>query len=234
MAIEAVIAVVKEVAVKTVEATVQVAEKTSEVVGTLEQAIEKLPEQVGRATEAEQLPNELTEVFEPNTSFEIDGVIYETNDAGIVYKIDGELVEVVDLEELLNAYFQDLKNYSECSETILDKPFDVSDLKKRTPEENAEMREEFNDNKAQLKREWEEINHRPWPKYKEDVYSANGNLIRKAGSDYDAHHIQPLGMGGKNEASNITPLSAEVHYDKQGIHASGSPYSKLDQALGGM
>ena len=69
MAIEAVIAVVKEVAVKTVEATVQVAEKTSEVVGTLEQAIEKLPEQVGRATEAEQLPNELTEVFEPNTSF---------------------------------------------------------------------------------------------------------------------------------------------------------------------
>ena len=41
-------------------------------------------------------------------------------------------------------------------------------------------------------------------------------------------------MGGKNEASNITPLHAEVHYDKQGVHALDSPYSKLDQMLGGM
>ena len=59
-------------------------------------------------------------------------------------------------------------------------------------------------------------------------------MIRKAGSDYDAHHIQPLGMGGKNEVRNITPLNAEVHYDKQGIHAADSPYSRLDQMLGGM
>ena len=138
------------------------------------------------------------------------------------------------LEQTLEEYFDDLKEKSECPETIPDKPFDVSDLKKRTPEENAEMREEFDDKKAQLKKEWEEINGRPWPKYEHDVYSSNGKLIRKAGSDYDAHHIQPLGMGGKNEASNITPLSAEVHYDKQGVHAPDSPYSKMDQMLGGM
>ena len=138
-----------------------------------------------------------------------------------------------DLEQVLEDYFQDLKDKSECPETIPDRPFDKSDLKKRTPEENAEMREEFDDKKAQLKKEWEEANGRPWPKYDHDVYSANGKLIRKAGSDYDAHHIQPLGMGGKNEASNITPLNAEVHYDKQGVHAPDSPYSKMDQMLGG-
>lgn len=139
-----------------------------------------------------------------------------------------------DLEKVLQDYFRDLKEKSECPDTIPDKPFEASDLKKRTPEENAEMREEFSDNKAQLKHEWEEANGRLWPKYENDVYSANGKLIRKAGSDYDAHHIQPLGMGGKNEASNITPINAENHYDKQGVHAPDSPYSKLDQMLGGM
>lgn len=138
------------------------------------------------------------------------------------------------IEKVLQDYFRVLKEKSECPETIPDKPFDTSDLEKITPEENAEMREEFSEKKVQLKQEWEEANGRPWPKYDYDVYSANGKLIRKAGSDYDAHHIQPLGMGGKNEASNITPLNAEVHYDKQGVHAPDSPYSKLDQMLGGM
>lgn len=139
-----------------------------------------------------------------------------------------------DLEEVLEDYFEDLKEKSDCPETIPDRPFEASDLEKRSPEENAEMREEFDDKKADLKREWEEVNGRPWPKYEEDVYSPSGKLIRKAGSDYDAHHIQPLGMGGKNEVSNITPLHVEAHYDKQGVHAPDSPYSKLDQMLGGM
>lgn len=138
------------------------------------------------------------------------------------------------IEQTLDDYFKDLKEKSDCPDTIPDKPFEAPDLEKRTPEENAEMRDEFDDKKADLKREWEEANGRPWPKYEEDIYSSNGKLIRKAGSDYDAHHIQPLGMGGKNEASNITPLHAEVHYDKQGVHAPDSPYSKLDQMLGGM
>ncbi len=46
-------------------------------------------------------------------------------------------------------------------ETIPDKPFEVSNLEKRTPEENAKMREEFNDNKTQLKREWEKMGYHP-------------------------------------------------------------------------
>lgn len=142
--------------------------------------------------------------------------------------------EEKNIEKLLEEYFKDLKDKSECPETILDNPFDFSELKKRTPEENSELREEFSEIKAQLKREWEETNGRPWPKYENDVYSVNGKLIREAGSDYDAHHVQPLSMGGKNDAKNITPLNAEVHYDKQGVHAPDSPYSKLDKMLGGM
>ena len=69
------------------------------------------------------------------------------------------------IEQTLDDYFKDLKEKSDCPDTIPDKPFEASDLEKRTPEENAEMRDEFDDKKADLKREWEEANGRPWPKY---------------------------------------------------------------------
>ena len=166
---------------------------------------------------------------EQNTSFQ-EAKEYWDN----FFESDEEDAPERDLEQTLDDYFQDLNDKSDCPDTLSDRPFEVSDLNKLSPEENARMREEFDDKRTDLKREWEEVHGRPWPKYEEDVYSSNGKLIRKAGSDYDAHHIQPLGMGGKNEVSNITPLHAEVHYDKQGIHAPDSPYSKLDQKLGGM
>lgn len=168
--------------------------------------VAELPEKIGELTEVEALPDKidiLPEKMEQN------------------------------LEQLLADYFEDLKNKSECPDTISEKPFHISDLEKLPPEEVAIRREEFSEAKSNLKKQWEEENGRPWPKYTEDVYSSNGKLIRKAGSDYDAHHIQPLCMGGKNVASNITPLHAEVHYDKQGIHSPDSPYSKIDKALGG-
>ncbi len=149
-------------------------------------------------------------------------------------KTDGKEKLESELKEVVEDYVQDLKDKSDCPETVPDSPFEVDDLERISPEENAKMREEFYDVKDQLKKEWEQINERSWPKYEEDVYSSNGKLIREKGSDYDAHHIQPLGMGGKNEASNITPLHAEEHYDKQGIHAPDSPYSRMNQILGGM
>lgn len=148
--------------------------------------------------------------------------------------IGKETAETKNIEKLRDKYIEDLKNRSKYPETIPDKPFDISDLKKLTPEESAKMRDDFDDKKEQLKRQWEEANGKPWPKYNHDVYSATGKLIRKKESDYDAHHIQPLSLGGKNEAGNITPLNAEVHYDKQGVHSPDSPYSKLEQIAGGM
>lgn len=133
----------------------------------------------------------------------------------------------------LHQYIADLKWRSEVPETLPPHPFDAEQLDKRTPEENAVKREEFDDRKVDLKRQWEQAHDRPWPKYESDVYSASGKLIRRAGSDYDAHHIQPLTLGGENTVANITPLHADVHYDKQGIHAPDSPYSKLVQRLEG-
>lgn len=149
----------------------------------------------------------------------------------------GELKEL--LKELKEEYLEELKSFSEFAQTLPEKFFDIKDLRKVSPEENGKLRVEFNDNgfKKELKKQWEEIHGIPWPKYDKDVYITNKNgemvCIRKAGMDYDAHHIQPLGLGGKNEVSNITPMHADVHFDNRGIHKIGSAYDKIDKLLGG-
>lgn len=144
-----------------------------------------------------------------------------------------------DLAETLSDYIQDIKDKSDVPETIPENPIDVADLRKLSPEETAPLREQFNnlEFKTELKHQWEAANGQEWPKYTEDVYITNSRgeqvLIRKAGSDYDAHHIHPLSMGGKNEVSNLTPLRADVHFDHRGVHEPGSPFDQLNSILGG-
>lgn len=144
------------------------------------------------------------------------------------------------VEELVQDYFDKIKEYSDCPETIPDKPFDAKDLKKLEATETRALREEFNNKsfKDKLISEWEQANGRDWPRYKEDVYvqsKATGEMIklREAGQRYDAHHIQPLSMGGKNEASNLTPLRADVHEDHRGVHAKEGVYGRIEQTVGG-
>lgn len=131
------------------------------------------------------------------------------------------------IEGCRKKYIEDLKANSEYPETIED---DGSEYEKISPEENAEKRAEFKANKEKLIKEWEEKYGKEWPRYTEDVY-VNGNLQRRTGDRYDAHHIKPLSFGGKNEAGNITPISAEKHFDKQGVHSPDSPYGKLEKLL---
>lgn len=134
-------------------------------------------------------------------------------------------------EQLQNDYLDMLEELSPCADTLDLQDAALSSWERVSPEIVAQKREEFNDIKADLKSQWEETNGMEWPKYQGDVYSDNGNIIRKAGNDYDAHHIRPLCLGGENEASNITPLHARDHYDKQGIHATDTPYNKLTKVL---
>jgi hypothetical protein len=133
-------------------------------------------------------------------------------------------------KELVDECIDDLKANSEYPETIED---DGTPWERLSPEEIAEKRAEFNANKEKLIKVWEEKNGKEWPRYKEDVY-VNGKLIRKAGDRYDAHHIKPLSFGGKNEAGNITPISAEKHFDKQGIHSPTGSYGKIEKSTQGV
>ena len=56
-------------------------------------------------------------------------------------------------------------------------------------------------------------------------------MIRKVGDFLDAHHVQPLELGGKNEASNITPLDLNKHKD---IHSkTGSCTRLVEKVVGG-
>lgn len=141
------------------------------------------------------------------------------------------------LEQTVYELIEDLKDKSEVPDTISDKPFDASNLEKTPPELNAKMHEEFYKEKQNLIKQWEAENERPWPTYKEDVWIKNKEgepvLIRQAGAKYDVHHIQPLCLGGKNEVGNITPLSADVHFDHKGVHGPESPYAELNKMLGG-
>lgn len=112
-----------------------------------------------------------------------------------------------DISEIAKEYINDLKSKSDCPDTIPSDAIDPAKLELQPPEIVAVKREEFDDNKAKLRKEWEELNHQEWPKYKEDVVNDDGKVIRKAGDNYDAHHIQPLQLGGENVASNITPVT---------------------------
>ena len=129
-----------------------------------------------------------------------------------------------DLKEVVKDYISDLKTKSEFPDSIKPDSIDLSKLEKISPEKNAKMREEFDDNKSKLRKEWEKIHNQEWPRYKEDVVGPNGNVIRKAGDCLDAHHIQPLELGGQNVADNLTPMDLFKHKE---IHSANGSCTKL-------
>ena len=135
-----------------------------------------------------------------------------------------------DISELAKEYIDDLKSKSDCPDTIPSDAIDATKLELQPPEKVADKREEFDDNKAKLRKEWEELNHQEWPKYKEDVVNDDGKVIRKAGDNYDAHHIQPLQLGGENVASNITPLDINSHRE---VHSSTGSCKRLVENVKG-
>lgn len=146
--------------------------------------------------------------------------------------LNSEELIIKSIQDCKESYMNDVIEKSDIPETIDKEYFLSQDCKPISVEETIQKREEFEKLKPELKQKWEQENGLSWPKYKEDIYSENNIIIRRAGNDYDAHHIQPLSMGGKNEASNITPLHANIHYDKQGIHSPDSPYSQLKNLIG--
>ena len=136
-----------------------------------------------------------------------------------------------ELVDTAKNYMKDLVSKSEVAETITEK-MDISKLEMKSADQVAKLREAFDDNKPQIRSDWEKMYNRDWPRYDHDVFNDAGNRIRKAGDCYDAHHIQPLKLGGENVASNITPLDVFKHRD---IHSAGGSCTKLvENVAGGM
>lgn len=57
----------------------------------IKKEIEELPEEIGELSEVESLAEEIGDELQPNSSYEVDGIRYETDDNGQVFKIDGKL-----------------------------------------------------------------------------------------------------------------------------------------------
>lgn len=102
----------------------------------------------------------------------------------------------------------------------------LREYEKISPVEVAKHRAEFNRLKNSLIDEWELKTGQTWPTYSEDVIGTNGNVVRKAGSKYDAHHIIENSYGGNNEWWNIHPARFPNEH-QAGIHRAGSPAREL-------
>lgn len=154
------------------------------------------------------------------------------NIKGEDFKLAPDIYEsIYNIEKTKLDYIKEIKSYSEFADTLDDVV--MGDVEKMSSDIVAEKRAEFNKMKDDLIEEWERIYNQEWPTYKEDIYNEFGELVKKKGWKYDAHHIKPLSMGGDNIASNITPLSYDVHSDHNGVHAIGSAYNTLENLLKG-
>ena len=130
--------------------------------------------------------------------------------------------------ELKENYLQDLSK--RCGDEGNLKKIDTSSQWIRVEGQELETaRKSFDRDKDALIKEWEAQNGKEWPTYKEDIYNDAGKIVRHAGDKYDAHHIQPLSLGGRNLPENLVPLHYQDHIGEGGIHNTES-YNKLFDA----
>ncbi len=98
---------------------------------------------------------------------------------------------------------------------------------KLSKSETIKHRKKFSKSKKDaLINEWERETGQKWPTYKDDILDKNGDIYRKAGAPYDAHHIIENNYGGNHEWWNIHPAKAPVEH-QGGIHAAGSASREL-------
>lgn len=135
-----------------------------------------------------------------------------------------------DISEAIGEYLTDLKSKSVFGDMISKDYLKPEKLVVQPADIVKELRGRFVIDKDKIRTEWEKINNREWPKYKEDILNGRGEVIKKAGDNYDAHHIQPLKLGGTNEVSNIMPLDTTKHMD---IHSNSGSCKKLVDAVEG-
>lgn len=104
---------------------------------------------------------------------------------------------------------------------LLENALRENDYLKLNKDATKVARNEFNTNKVSLIEQWQQMTGKEWPRYVEDVLDEAGNVIRRAGDRFDAHHIIELSTGGPNEWWNLHPAGFPDQH-QGGIHAAGS------------
>ena len=149
---------------------------------------------------------------------------------GVMFSEAGEKL-VSDKFKLIKEYIKDIE--SQTGHLIPDNQLEKlkqairnKNYGRLTPKEVAKSRAEFNKVKKQLIADWELNTGQKWPTYTEDIIGKNGNIVRKAGDKFDAHHIIENSYGGNNEWWNIHPAKFPNEH-QSGIHRAYSPARKL-------
>ena len=135
-----------------------------------------------------------------------------------------------ELKRLLPEYLQEIEDITGIDITQrqrkhLNKYLEKNRVLHLKKEDVAENRKEFNRLREELRKEWEDKTGRVWPKYKKNVV-IEGKIIRKAGSNYDAHHIIENSYGGPPTWWNIHPASFPDQH-QEGIHHDEGIASKI-------
>jgi|EndMetStandDraft_7_1072992.scaffolds.fasta_scaffold880648_2 predicted ribonuclease toxin of YeeF-YezG toxin-antitoxin module len=85
----------------------------------------------------------------------------------------------------------------------------------------AKSRSEFGRIRGGLVAEWERNTGQVWLIYSQPVISKSGEVSRRVGQHYEAHHVIELGYGGPNEWWNTHPARYPDQH-QAAIHRSGS------------
>lgn len=109
----------------------------------------------------------------------------------------------------------------EQQKELIEKALKEGDFSKLSKEATDAARNQFNNIRSNLIKEWEKNTGTTWPRYVEDVVNDAGNVIRRAGQYFDAHHIIELSTEGPNVWWNLHPASFPVEH-QQLIHGASS------------
>jgi predicted ribonuclease toxin of YeeF-YezG toxin-antitoxin module len=116
--------------------------------------------------------------------------------------------------------------YPKNQKELIDKAIKDNDYFKLSPKETAERRQEFNKVKNTLIGEWEKNTGEKWPIYDKDMLDDAGNVLRRAGQPFDAHHVIENSVKGPHEWWNIFPARFPNEH-QGGIHAAESLSKKI-------
>lgn len=193
-----------------------------------EESVEKVTKEVVE-TGAQRVVKEVVEEGSMKTVKEIteegvDKTVRETTEK-VVTKRTKEIGERLD-KKLFPEYLQEVEKITnrEIKPNQMEKiqrALKEQEFVKLDPEKSKLHRKLFDNAKDKLIDEWEKNTGDKWPVYAQDVLNDAGEVIRKAGQRYDAHHLIESSFGGSNAWWNLHPAAFPSEH-QAGIHATNS------------
>lgn len=216
--------VVKEIAEESVK---KVAKETIEV--SSKKAITKAAQEGIERTVKETVEVGAKKVVKEMAENEIEQATKETVEK-VVVEATKEVGEKLD-KKLFPEYLKEVQTITkrEISPIQLEKFQKVlkeQDFVKLNPEKAKLHRKLFDNARDKLIDEWEIRTGDKWPVYAHDILNDAGEVIRKEGQRFDAHHLIESSYGGPNAWWNLFPAAFPDEH-QGGIHAINSYASKI-------